>query len=37
MPTCWDLPIGILKRAGWQKGSIFDEVYFIPSEEAAGA
>ncbi len=23
---------GILKRAGWQKGSMFEEVYFIPGE-----
>jgi hypothetical protein len=26
---------GILKRAGWQKGSMFDEVYFIPGKEVA--
>ena len=26
---------GILKRAGWQKGSMFEEVYFIPGKEAA--
>jgi hypothetical protein len=26
---------GILKRAGWQKGSMFEEVYFIPGNEAA--
>jgi len=24
----------ILKRAGWQKGSMFEEVYFIPGKEA---
>jgi ferredoxin/flavodoxin---NADP+ reductase len=26
---------GILSRAGWQKGSTFEEVYFIPGKEAA--
>jgi hypothetical protein len=26
---------GILKRASWQKGSMFEEVYFIPAKEAA--
>jgi len=25
---------GILSRAGWQKGSLFEEVYFIPGKEA---
>lgn len=25
---------GILSRAGWQKGSIFEEVYFVPGKEA---
>ena len=25
---------GILARAGWQKGSVFEEVYFIPGKEA---
>jgi hypothetical protein len=25
---------GILTRAGWQKGSLFEEVYFIPGKEA---
>ena len=25
---------GILKCAGWQKGSMFEEVYFIPGKEA---
>jgi ferredoxin--NADP+ reductase len=25
---------GILTRAGWQKGSMFEEVYFIPGKEA---
>jgi ferredoxin/flavodoxin---NADP+ reductase len=28
---------GILSRAGWQKGSIFEEVYFIPGKEAGAA
>ena len=27
--------IGVLQRAGWQKGSMFEEVYFIPGKEAA--
>jgi hypothetical protein len=27
--------MGILARAGWQKGTLFEEVYFIPSKEAA--
>jgi len=26
---------GILRRAGWQKGSMFEEVYFIPGKKAA--
>jgi hypothetical protein len=26
---------GILTFAGWQKGSMFEEVYFIPGKEAA--
>jgi hypothetical protein len=26
---------GILQRAGWQKGSLFEQVYFIPGKEAA--
>jgi ferredoxin/flavodoxin---NADP+ reductase len=26
---------GILKRAGWPKGTTFEEVYFIPGKEAA--
>jgi ferredoxin/flavodoxin---NADP+ reductase len=26
---------GILTRAGWQKGSMFEEVYFIPGKETA--
>jgi ferredoxin/flavodoxin---NADP+ reductase len=26
---------GILRRAGWPKGSTFEEVYFIPGKEAA--
>jgi ferredoxin--NADP+ reductase len=26
---------GILSRAGWQKGSMFEEVYFIPGKEAS--
>jgi hypothetical protein len=25
---------GILQRAGWQKGSMVEEVYFIPAKEA---
>ena len=28
---------GILTRAGWQKGSMFEEVYFIPGKEAGAA
>jgi len=24
---------GILQRAGWQKGSMFEEVYFQPAKE----
>jgi hypothetical protein len=24
---------GILERAGWQRGSAFEEVYFIPGQE----
>ncbi|HYL62217.1 MAG TPA: ferredoxin--NADP reductase, partial [Candidatus Methylomirabilis sp.] len=28
---------GILSRAGWQKGSIFEEVYFVPGKEAGAA
>ena len=27
--------IDILQRAGWQKGSMFEEVYFTPWKEAA--
>jgi len=26
---------GILKHASWQKGSMFEEVYFTPGKEAA--
>jgi len=37
MPTCWDLLIGILTRAGWRKGSMFEEGYFIPGEESVAA
>jgi hypothetical protein len=25
---------GILARGGWQKGSLFEEVYFIPGKGA---
>ena len=28
---------GILARAGWQKGSTFEEVYFVPGKEANAA
>jgi ferredoxin/flavodoxin---NADP+ reductase len=28
---------GILERAGWQKGSMFEEVYFLPAKEVAEA
>src|SRR5690349_3012733 len=37
MPTCSDLLIGNLTRAGWQQGSMFEEVYFIPGEESVAA
>jgi ferredoxin--NADP+ reductase len=33
-PTMCENGQGILTRAGWQKGSIFEEVYFIPGKEA---
>jgi hypothetical protein len=26
---------GILQRAGWQKNSMFEELYFIPGKEVA--
>jgi hypothetical protein len=26
---------GLLQRAGWLKGSMFEEVYFIPAKEAS--
>jgi ferredoxin/flavodoxin---NADP+ reductase len=34
-PTMCENGQGILKRAGWQKGSMFEELYFIPGKEAA--
>ena len=34
-PSMCENAQGILKRAGWQKGSMFEEVYFIPAKEAA--
>lgn len=41
-PTMCENGIGILTRAGWEKGSLFEELYFIPgkeggSEELVGA
>ena len=33
-PSMCENGLGILSRAGWQKGSIFEEVYFIPGKEA---
>jgi hypothetical protein len=35
-PSMCENEMGILSRAGWIKGSIFEEVYFIPGK-AAGA
>jgi hypothetical protein len=32
-PSMIDNGRGILQRAGWQKGSMFEEVYFIPGKE----
>jgi len=34
-PSMCENGMGILARAGWQKGSLFEEVYFIPGKEAA--
>ena len=36
-PSMCENGLGILSRAGWQKGSIFEEVYFIPGKEAGAA
>lgn len=33
-PTMCENGLDILSRAGWQKGSIFEEVYFVPGKEA---
>jgi len=33
-PSMCETGQGILSRAGWQKGSLFEEVYFIPAKEA---
>src|SRR5215470_9730070 len=33
-PSMCENGLGILSRAGWQKGSLFEEVYFIPGKEA---
>jgi ferredoxin--NADP+ reductase len=35
-PSMVDNVKGILHRRGWQKGSIKEEVYFIPAKECAG-
>src|SRR5262245_30874663 len=32
-PTMCENGQGILQRAGWQKGSMFEELYFIPGKE----
>jgi ferredoxin--NADP+ reductase len=32
-PSMCENGMGILQRAGWQKGSLFEEVYFIPGKE----
>lgn len=32
-PSMCENGLGILSRAGWQKGSIFEEVYFVPGKE----
>jgi hypothetical protein len=29
------VPLRASQHAGWQKGSMFEEVYFIPGKEAA--
>jgi ferredoxin--NADP+ reductase len=34
-PTMCENGQGILQRAGWQKGSMFEELYFIPGKEVA--
>lgn len=34
-PTMCENGQGILTRAGWQKGSMFEELYFIPGKEVA--
>lgn len=34
-PTMCENGQGILSRAGWQKGSVFEEVYFVPGKEGA--
>ena len=34
-PTMCENGKGILTRAGWQKGSMFEELYFIPGKEGA--
>lgn len=36
-PTMIENARGILERAGWQKGSIFEEAYFIPGKEGVAA
>jgi ferredoxin-NADP reductase len=36
-PTMIENGRGILKRAGWKKDAMFDEVYFIPGKENAVA
>lgn len=33
-PNMCENGLGILTRAGWQKGSMFEEVYFVPGKEA---
>jgi ferredoxin--NADP+ reductase len=33
-PSMCENGMGILSRAGWQKGTMFEEVYFIPGKEA---
>jgi ferredoxin/flavodoxin---NADP+ reductase len=33
-PSMCENGLEILARAGWQKGSIFEEVYFVPGKEA---
>jgi ferredoxin/flavodoxin---NADP+ reductase len=34
-PAMCENGLGILSRAGWQKGSIFEEIYFVPGKEGA--